>query len=300
MDKLRAIETFVSIADHGSLTAASRVLGCSPPVVVRRLAGLEAELSVRLFNRSTRRIVLTEEGRRYLERCRQVLLTMDDADQAVTQGASVARGNLVITAPVEFGRIHVTPSVLGFLRKYPEMRIKLVLLDRVVNLLEEGFDLGVRIGTLEDSSHVAIKVGSVVQTVAASPAYLRRSGTPKHPRELASVNCLRHLGRSAHWNFRSAGKNFSVAVAGNLQLNHIAPLLDACVAGAGVARFISYQLEPHLRSGKLRRILKSFEPAASPVSLLYPQAGLLPLRVRLFVDWLRKDLQQPLSPKGSD
>ena len=182
MDKLKSMAAFVCIAEQGSLTAASQVLGASLPTVVRTLAALEADLGVRLFNRSTRRIALTNEGLCYLDSCRHVLATLEEAESALREDTGELAGQLTITAPVLFGQMHVAPSLNRFVRQHHKVRCSLVLADRQVNLLEEGIDLGVRIGRLNDSSLVAHQVGQVRRMVVAAPAYLSAQGEPAHPR----------------------------------------------------------------------------------------------------------------------
>jgi DNA-binding transcriptional LysR family regulator len=292
MDKLKAMHTFAAIADHGSLTAAARALGGSLPAVVRSLAALEAQLGVRLFNRTTRRVVLTEDGRRYLERCRLVLAAVDEAERAVTGDASAPSGQLTVTAPVRFGQLHVAPAISRFLRRHPQVQINAILLDRVVDLLDEGIDVGIRIGRLKDSSLVAQSLGSVRRVVVASPALLRRHGVPKHPRELVAANCLRFAGSAAlGWTFYEGGQSFKVPVGGNLRINHVGPLVDACAAGVGFGVFMSYQVADHLARNELKIVLQPFEPPPQPIHVVYPQARLLPARARLFIDWIRRELR---------
>jgi len=292
MDKLKAMQTFAAIADQGSLTAAARALGGSLPAVVRSLAALEAQLGVRLFNRTTRRVALTEDGRRYLERCRQVLAAVDEAERAVTGDASAPSGRLTVTAPVLFGQLHVAPAISRFLRRHPQVQINATLLDRVVDLLDEGIDVGIRIGRLKDSSLVAQPLGSVRRVVVASPGLLRRHGVPKHPRELAAANCLRFAGSGAlGWTFYQDGQSFKVPVGGNLRMNHVAPLVDACAAGIGFGVFMSYQVADQLARNTLKIVLERFEPPAQPIHVVYPQARLLPARARLFIDWIRRELR---------
>ncbi|MES2192032.1 MAG: LysR family transcriptional regulator [Pseudomonadota bacterium] len=291
MDKLRAMQAFMHIADEGSLTAAARVMSSSLPAMVRTLAALEAHLGVRLFNRTTRRIVLTDEGRRYLERCREVLGAVQDAEESLGDQGGEPRGQLVITAPVLFGQMYVAPAVTRFVQRYPEVSCKLLLHDRVVNLLEEGIDVGVRIGELEDSTLVAQSVFSIRRVVVASPAWLRKHGTPKHPRELATANCVRFTGPSGPWwTFHEKGKTFTVPVTGNLEFNNAAPAVEACVAGAGFGMFISYQAAPFIKQKKLVTVLEEFEPPKRPVSVVYPHARLLPSRTKKFIDWMKDEL----------
>lgn len=293
MDKLRAMQAFMHIADEGSLTAAARVMSSSLPAMVRTLAALEAHLGVRLFNRTTRRIALTDEGRRYLERCREVLGAVQDAEESLGDQGGKPRGHLVITAPVLFGQMYVAPAVTRFVQRYPGVNCKLMLHDRVVNLLEEGIDVGVRIGALEDSTLVAQSVFSIRRVVVASPAFLRKHGLPKHPRDLASSNCVRFTGPSEPWwTFHEKGKTFTVPVSGNLEFNNAAPAVEACVAGAGFGMFISYQAAPFVQQKKLVTVLEEFEPPKRPVSVVYPHARLLPARTKVFIEWMKDELSQ--------
>lgn len=291
MDKLKAMYTFAAIAEHGSLTAAARELGGSLPAVVRSLAALERELGVRLFNRTTRRIALTEDGRQYLERCRQVLAAIDDAERSLRGDAKTPSGRLTVTAPVLFGQLHVAPAINRFLRRHPKVQVNAVLLDRVVDLLDEGIDVGIRIGALADSSLVARPIGSVRRVLVASPAYLRKHGVPRHPRELADANCLRVTGNARRWRFHENGAAFPVRVRGNLRFNQVQPLVDACAAGLGFGMFMSYQVAALIERGALRVVLESFEPPRQPIHVVYPQARLLPARVRLFIDWMQRELK---------
>lgn len=292
MDKLRAMQIFAQIADQGSLTAAAAALHTSLPAVVRSLAALEAELGVRLFNRTTRRIALTEEGRAYLECCRHVLAAVAEAESALKAEAAEPSGQLTITAPVLFGQMYVAPVVTRFLQRYPGVNMKVVLLDRVVNLLEEGLDVGIRIGHLQDSSLVAQPLTSVRRMVVASPRYLRRHGLPAHPRDLSRGNCVLFSGFSnPAWTFHEGARKFSVVVRSNLDFNHIAPAIEACAAGLGFGRFMSYQVAPYLARKELRSVLESFEPPVTPVSVVYPHARLLPARTRLFVEWIKQELR---------
>jgi DNA-binding transcriptional LysR family regulator len=292
MDKLKAMHTFVRIADAGSLTAASRELGSSLPAVVRSLAALEAHLGARLFNRTTRRISLTEEGKHYLARCRQVLQAVEEAETALSAEATEPNGLITVTAPVLFGQMHVAPAITRFVQRHDKVRVNLVLLDRVVNLLEEGIDLGVRIGMLEDSSLVALPLGRIRREVVASPGYLRRHGTPRHPRELMQANCVLSASTTGSaWTFHEGGRPFKVAVSGNLECNHVAPAIEACAAGLGFGLFISYQVAPQLERKALKVVLAGFAPPPRPIHLVYPHARLLPARTRALIDWIRRDLQ---------
>ncbi|MFZ5557768.1 MAG: LysR family transcriptional regulator [Pseudomonadota bacterium] len=301
MDKLHAMAAFVQIAERGSLTAAADALDTSLSSVVRTLAALEDSLGVRLLNRTTRRIALTEEGRRYLERCRRILAEVEDAEQALGAGEQDPAGVLRVTAPVLFGQLHVAPAVAGFLARHRRMQVELTLLDRVVNLVDEGIDVAVRIGALADSSMVAAPVGQIRRVVAASPALLKAAGTPKRPEELAKLPCVRFtsLMPGTTWHFFEAGKPFAVQVGGQFACNQAAACVDACIAGLGFGMFISYQVRRALDAKQLREVLKDFEPPPLPVSLVYPHARLLSPRVRAFVDFAAAELRRELATARS-
>ena len=292
MDKFRAMDTFVQIADAGSLTAAAWAMGTSLPSVVRLLATYEADLGVRLFNRTTRRISLTEEGRRHLESCRQLLAAVNDAEADLKNDAAEPTGHLTITAPVLFGQMHVAPIVTRFAQQYRQMRCRVTLLDRVVNLLEEGIDVGIRIGHLQDSSLVALPLGEMRRVVVASPTFLREHGRPAHPNDLLAANCVRVIDHTPTWGgFRDGSKTLKLSVSGNLEFNHIAPAVQACAAGAGFGHFLWYQVAPLLNTGELHTVLESFEDTPRPIHVVYPHARLLPARTRAFIDFIRLELK---------
>jgi len=291
MDRFKSMQVLLGIADQGSLTAAAKALGMSLPAVVRALAALEADLGVRLLNRTTRRVALTDEGRRYLGNCRRILQEVADAAADVGAEAKGPQGTLSVTAPVLFGQMYVAPAVAAFVRRYPKVSLELQLLDRVTNLVEEGFDAAVRIGELADSTLVAQNVGWLRTLVVASPGYLRRVGVPRHPRELRNANCVRFSGTGPPWwVFRRGGRRVTVPVRGNMTFNHVAPVVEACVAGLGFGRLLSYQVASQLARGTLRVVLEDFEPPARPLSLVYPHARFLPNRTRLFLDWMKRAL----------
>jgi len=287
MDKLRAMATFVRIVERGSLTAAAESLRTSLPSVVRTLAALEAALDVRLLNRTTRRIALTDEGREYHARCQRVLAEVDDAEAALSARRAVPKGRLRVTAPVMFGRLHVAPVVTEFIGKHPAVQVELILLDRVVDLVEEGIDVGVRIGRLPDSSLIALPIGQTRRVVCASPAYLKRAGTPVSLADIAAHRCVSFGGLAPgnEWTFAFGGKAMRVTVTPALASNQIDPTLDACVGGAGLGQFLSYQVRALLEAGKLKRVLADFEPAPLPIHAIYPSARLLSSNVRALVDW---------------
>jgi DNA-binding transcriptional LysR family regulator len=295
MDKLRAMEAFVRIVERGSLTAAADALNSSLPSVVRTLAALEAELEVRLLNRTTRRIALTDEGREYYERCKRVLAEVDEAEAALSARRAAPKGRLRVTAPVMFGRLHVAPVASEFVARHAAVQLELVLLDRVVDLLEEGIDAAVRIAHLPDSSLVAVPVGQTRRVVCGSPAYLRRAGVPRSPAELARHRCVTFAGLNpVHHEWRFDKERVPVNTA--LAVNQTEAALDACVEGLGLGQFLCYQVQALLDAGRLRRVLADFEPEALPIQVVYPHARLLSANVRAFVDWavprLRRRMKQ--------
>jgi DNA-binding transcriptional LysR family regulator len=300
MDKLKALHTFVEIVDRGSLTAAAEAMDSSLPAVVRTLAALEAQLGVRLLHRTTRRIALTEDGRQYVERARRILADVDEADRLLGAEQVAPSGALHVTAPVLFGQYHIAPAVTRFLQQHPAMRVQLTLLDRVVNLIEEGMDVGIRIGHLQDSSLVAQRVGEIRRVVVASPALLRRRGVPAHPRELADAPCLCFSGMDGRrWLFREGSRALGIVVNGPMESNLAAPILDACVAGLGFTRCLSYQAAPLLAARRLRVVLQDYEVEPWPIHITYPSARLLPSRTRVFIEWIKRTLQESASAFGA-
>ena len=286
MDKLVAMATFVRIVEKGSLTAAAGALETSLPSVVRMLAGLERELGVRLLNRTTRRIHLTDEGAQYLERCRAILAAVQETEAAFTLAKAEPRGRLAVTAGVMFGRRYIAPIVTRFLRRHPQVTAELLLVDRVVNLVEEGIDVAARIGHLPDSSLVAVPVGKVRRVICASPEYLRRRGTPRVPQDVRHHACVRHTGLAPRpeWQFRVGRRAVSVGLNSVLSCNDTEAGLAACLSGHGLGLFLSYQTAPYRNEKRLRYVLEEFEVEPSPVHVLYAQARLVTGKVRSFVD----------------
>lgn len=278
------MQVFARIVDAGSLTAAAGALGLSVPSVVRSLAALERAIGVRLLNRTTRRSSLTDAGREYYERCRRVLAEVEEADAQMSARRSEPKGRLRLTAPASYGRMRVAPIVAEFLAKYPQVEVELLLLDRVVDLVEEGIDAAVRIGRLPDSTLVARAVGETRRVVCAAPAYLRRAGAPKVPADLAAHRCIVFSGLAAagEWAFGGTTRP-RWPVRAVLRTNQVDAALDACLGGLGCAQFLHYQVEKALREGKLRRLLSRYEPAPVPIQIVYPHAR-PSSSVRAFID----------------
>jgi len=299
MDKLRAMDMFVRIVDGGSLTAAADALQTSLPSVVRTLAALERMLDVRLLHRTTRRIALTDEGREYYERCRQILAATDDAEAALSTRRVTPKGRMRVTAPVMFGRLHLAPLAMQFLAQHRALQIELLLLDRVVDVLEEGVDVAIRIGALADSSLVATSVGETRRVVCASPAYLREAGAPREPADLAAHRCVNFTGLvpGGEWLFATSRGARRVPVRPVLASNQIDVALDACLQGVGIGQFLGYQVQALLDAKRLTRVLGEFEPDATAIHLVYPHARLLSTNVRAFVDWTVPRMRKRLAPR---
>jgi DNA-binding transcriptional LysR family regulator len=291
MDKLKSLQTFVRIAELGSLTAAAAALDTSLPSVVRQLAALEAHLGTRLFQRTTRRVSLTAEGRAYLVRCRDALALLAEADAELQAEGRECRGHLTITAPVLFGEMHVAAMVARFAMKHPAVTAELLLLDRYVNLVEEGVDVGIRIGELADSTLVAIPLGEVRPMIVASPAWLERHGVPREPEALRGLECISYSSeREADWVLSHAGRRLRVPVQGRLRFNHPGAALSACEEGAGIGLFLSYQVRDSIAAGRLEPVLSAWHPPPQPVQLVLPQSRLLPARTRAFVEAAKAEL----------
>lgn len=293
IDKLRAMNSFVRIVEKGSLTAAAAGLGVSLPSMVRTLAALERELGVTLLNRTTRRIHLTDDGRRYLDYCRRILGHVQEAEAALQARRTVPHGTMAVTASVAFGQGYVAPIMNDFLRRYSDVTVDFLLVNRVVNLVEEGFDAAIRIGHLKDSSLVAIPLTKVRRVVCASPAYLRRYGIPRQPKDLRAHRCVRFTGLAprAEWPFRVKSRRFAVPTADVLVCNEAGVAIEACARGLGLGSFLSYMVAPLRRSGALQYVLEDFEIEPLPVQLVYPHSRTLSATVGAFAKLCVEKLQ---------
>lgn len=302
MDRFEAMNILVAVVETGSFTAAGKRLGVPLPTVSRKLAELETHLGARLLARSTRRLDLTDAGTEYVASCLRILEEVRDAERKVAGEYVSPKGELVLTAPVVFGRLHVLPVVVAFLAAYPEIDVRLALSDRNVQLQDDHIDLAVRIGALPDSSIIAVQVGSVRRVVCASPEYLATQGVPKKPADLSRLSCITVdvFGSTTSWSFknRTGRGDFSVAVHSRLLVNTVEAALDAATAGVGVTRVLSYQAAKAVGEGKLRLVLEAFEPAAIPVSLVHTAQGPLPLKTRSFIDFAVPRLRASLTGKG--
>lgn len=297
MDRLQSMSVLVTAVEAGSLSAAARRLGMPLATVSRRVSELEAYLNTRLLIRPSRRLTLTDAGHSYVAACKRILDEVSEAERAASGEYEAPKGDLVITAPIVFGRLHVLPLAVEFLKAYPEIDISTVLTDRVANLLEEHVDLAVRIGELPDSSLVARRVGSIRRVACASPAYFAQRGTPMSPHDLATHDCVTFEGFMAPgaWTFRMGRSDVSVAVHSRLIVNTAEAAIDAAIAGLGITRVLSYQVAAPVRAGALGLVLEEFEPAPWPVSLVYAGQPLLPLKLRAFLDFAAPRLKADLA-----
>ena len=300
MDRIETMGLFVAIADAGSLVAAARRLRLPVQSVSRKLQALEDHLGARLLTRTTRRLALTEEGRHYVEACRRILADVDEAERGVVGLHDEPKGTLAVTAPVVFGRLHVLPALMAFLDAFRHVQARLVLVDRVVDLVEEGIDVAVRIGALPDSSLIALRVGALRRVICARPAYLTQRGMPARPEELAGHDCVTFAGISStdRWSFLVEGREQSVPVRSRLVVTTAEAAVDAAVAGLGVVRLLSYQVAAALADGRLRLILEPFEPAEVPVHLVSLETRFAPARVRAFLDFTAPRLRAQLQALG--
>jgi DNA-binding transcriptional LysR family regulator len=289
---------FAATADAGSFSAASRRLGVPLPTVSRKVAELEAHLNARLLVRSTRKLALTDAGVTYLAACRQILERVGEAEALAAGEFTTPRGELFVTAPIVFGRLHLLPIVNAFLAAQPQITVRLTLADRNLQLADEHIDVALRIGPLEDSRLVAVRVGSVRRVVCASPAYLARRGRPKMPADLArhDVVSFESLPASQAWHFAPRGGRHAqtVAVRPRLAVNTAEAAIDAAVAGVGLTHVLSYQAAGALASGRLALVLRAYEPEPVPVSLLYTDPKRLPLKTRSFIDFAVPRLRKAL------
>ncbi|RVD04474.1 LysR family transcriptional regulator [Mesorhizobium sp. M2A.F.Ca.ET.029.05.1.1] len=297
MDRLDAMSLFVATVEAGSLSAAARRAGVPLATVSRKLSDLEKHLKTRLLNRSTRRLVLTDAGQSYLAACRRILDEVNEAERTAAGEYSSPTGELVITAPVVFGRLHVLPVITDFLAIYPQVDVRLTLSDRITQLVEEHIELALRIGELPDSAMVAIRVGSIRRIVCASPAYLASQGTPEKPSELAGHSCVTFEGLAspATWSFGAGKTETTIPVRSRLQVNTAEAAIDAAIAGLGLTKVLSYQADAGVRAGTLRVVLEPFESPPWPVSLVHAGQGRLPVKLRAFLDFAAPRLKERLA-----
>ncbi|MCZ7562747.1 MAG: LysR family transcriptional regulator [Burkholderiales bacterium] len=293
MDRFQCMNVFVAVAEEEGFAAGARRLRMSPPAVTRAVATLEARLGVKLLDRTTRYVRATDAGLRYLEEARRILAEVEAAEESVAGGNAEPRGQLTVTAPVLFGRMFVMPGIVDYLERYPRTEVSAVLLDRSVNLLEEGIDVGVRIGELADSSMRALRVGSVRVVLCASPAYLGRRGTPRSPQDLPQHATIASVAGSGaiHWRFATAEGMRPVRVRPRLTVTTNDAAIEAALRGFGITRLLSYQVAPLLAARRLKRLLQAFEPPPWPVHLVHREGRYASAKVRAFVDLMAARLR---------
>jgi DNA-binding transcriptional LysR family regulator len=293
MDRLTLMSVFVAVAQAGSFSAAARELGISAPAVTRAVAALEGRLGVKLLTRTTRHVRLTEVGRRYLEDARRAIALCDEADQTAAGVSRTPHGQIVVTAPVLFGRIYVMPAIVSYLRKYDQTDVSALFVDRVVQLVEEGLDVGIRIGELALSSLIAIRVGRVHRVTCAAPAYLRRHGTPVVPsqlREHTTINA-NAVSSATEWKFRQGQETTAVRVKPRVRVTTNDAAIEAVIAGFGIARLLSYQVAPYVASGEIQLVLREYEGEALPVHVVHREDRHGSAKVRTFVDHMVEHLR---------
>ncbi|WP_445371345.1 LysR family transcriptional regulator [Methylomonas sp. HW2-6] len=294
MDKLQAMTVFVTVAEAQSFAGAARRLAMSPPAVTRAITALEERLKVKLLQRTTRLVRVTDAGQRYLEDAKRILADVDAADEAAAGINAEPAGQLAVTAPAQFGKLYVMPGIVDYLQRYPAMQVTALFVDRVVNLLEEGMDVGIRIGELPDSSLRAVRVGQVRPVVCAAPDYLQRHGAPNDPSELAKHTLIAAggLGAGPDWRFGSGADAHSVRIQPRLVTSTIDAAIEAAVQGLGLTRLLSYQIAPYLASGQLQTVLNRHEPPPIPIHVLHREGRYASAKVRSFVDLIAERLKR--------
>jgi DNA-binding transcriptional LysR family regulator len=295
MAQFRQISTFVEVVAKGSLSAAARAEGIAPAVIGRRLDALEQRLGVKLLQRTTRKLALTNEGAAFLEDCQRILTELEDAEAAVTERSAHATGHLLISAPAGFGRQHVAPLLPSFLTEHRDLRTTLNLNDRVVDLIGEGVDVAIRIASLSDSSLVGVKLADNQRVLVATPAYLKRHGTPRTLDDLGKHNCLAFStdGSQRGWTYRQDGQIITLKVGGNMGCNDGAVLHDWVLAGKGLAWRSMWEVGGDIDAGRLRTVLDEYAAPGNDIYAVFAQRNHLPLRIRAFVDFLRRTYAQP-------
>ena len=295
MDHFRQISTFVEVIARGSLSAAARAEGIAPAMIGRRLDALEARLGVKLLQRTTRKLALTDEGAAFLEDCQRILAELEEAEAAVSERSARATGHLVVSAPAGFGRQHVAPLVPSFLAEHREVSVNLNLSDRVVDVIGEGVDIAIRIASLTDSNLVGVKLADNHRVVVATPGYLKRHGTPQTLDELSKHNCLAisSQGSQRGWTFRDHGKIVTMKVSGNMVCNDGAVLHDWAMAGRGLAWRSMWEVSSEIEAGLLVPVLEQYAAPGNDIYAVFAQRRHLPLRIRVFVDFLRHAYSQP-------
>ena len=286
MDRIDAMQAFVAVADLQGFAPAARKLGLSPSGVTRLIAALEDRLGARLLQRTTRKVALTDVGARYLERARRILSDVEEAENSAQAERTRPSGRLVVAAPVGFGRLHVSPVMSAYLKRYPEVGAELRLADRMINLVEDGVDIAVRIGHLPDSSLVARHVGEMRRIVVASSGYLKQRGAPNKPEAIATHDTIQFGATiaSPEWRFVDDGREVRVACTPRFVTNSADAAIQYAEAGGGLTRVMAYQAAESIKAGRLKIVLAKFEAPPLPIHVVYPTSRLLSAKVRTFID----------------
>jgi DNA-binding transcriptional LysR family regulator len=301
MDKLRQLESFVAVATKGSLTATARAEGVAPAVIGRRIDALEERLGVKLLVRTTRRISLTHEGSAFLEDCQRLLADLASAEASVSAGGVKASGHLRVTAPAGFGRRHVAPLVPRFIALHPDVSVSLNLSDRVVDIVNEGFDCAVRVGDLPDSSLISVRLADNRRQCVAAPSYLLRAGVPQHPADLARHECLTlssNASQTRGWAFRVDGEVTHLRPHGRLDCSDGQVLHDWCLKGLGIAWRSTWEVAAEISAGRLQPLLENYAAPPNGIFAVFTHARHLPLRVRLWIDFLKQTYGSPAYWRG--
>ena len=286
MDRIDAMQAFVAVADLQGFAPAARKLALSPSAVTRLIAGLEDRLGARLLQRTTRKVALTDAGARYLERARRILADLEEAEDSVESERTRPGGRLVVSAPIGFGRLHVSPVVSAYLKRFPEVGADLRLSDRMINLVEDGVDLAVRIGHLPDSSLVARHIGEMRRIVVASTGYLKARGEPKRPEEIAAHDTIQFgaMTASPDWRFAEDGREVRISPVPRFSSNSADAAIQYAEQDGGLTRVLFYQAAASLKAGRLKIVLAKYEQPPLPIHIVYPTSRLLSAKVRTFID----------------
>lgn len=293
MDRLHLMTVFVAVAEEESFAGGARRLQISPPAVTRAVAALEDRLGVKLLNRTTRYVRATDAGQRYLDDARRIIAEADEADEAAAGINAEPRGLLAVTAPALFGKMFILPGIVEYLQRYPEMEVSTMFLDRVVNLLEEGQDVGIRIGELPDSSMKALRVGQVHRVLCASTDYIEKHGVPMKPADISSHNLISSSAVSAthEWRFGHHSDGINIRIKPRLTVTTNDAAIEAATQGFGITRLMSYQAAPYIASGQLQLLLQEFEPEPIPIHVLHREGRYASAKIRSFVDMIAARLR---------
>jgi len=297
MDRLEAMSIVLAVAEAGSLSAAARRLSTPPATASRKITELEEHLGAKLFDRSARKLTLTDSGLSYVAALKRILADLSEADRAASGEYAAPTGELIVTAPTELGRLHIIPILAEFLRAYPDIDVRLLLVERIVNLPEAHVDLALRVGVLPDSRLIALRVGTIRRVVCASPAYLEARGMPRTPDDLAAHDCIIYEGFLGPdvWKFVRDGTDVTVTVQPRLVVSNLEAACDAARAGIGLTWTFSYLVKASIEEGTLTTVLDAFQPAPLPVNFVYTAGRFMPIKLRAFLDFAAPRLKARLA-----